>query len=149
MILLLFCIVNKHVIFLSQNVHDNSILRWSNSKFYFERLNAGGVSCLGGHMTRKMWGFIPVVDCSQLLRFWPSQCKPSASVITTHTLRVDSSQRIMSGKSQRARPHGGTRTAVPARTFPNCLHNNAVFFLFPFFFLNAIQRPAAVKSRVF
>ncbi|XP_004082220.1 glycogenin-1 [Oryzias latipes] len=50
-------------------------------------------------MTRKMWGFIPVVDCSQLLRFWPSQCKPSASVITTHTLRVDSSQRIMSDQA--------------------------------------------------
>lgn len=59
-----------------------------------------------------MWGLIPVLDCSQLLRFCPSQCKPSASVFATHALRVDSPQRTMSGKTQRARPHGGTRTSA-------------------------------------
>ncbi|KAM3594211.1 uncharacterized protein V6R79_004285 [Siganus canaliculatus] len=34
-------------------------------------------------MTRKMWALIPVLDCSQLLKLCPSQCKLSICPITT------------------------------------------------------------------
>ncbi|XP_023118277.1 glycogenin-1-like [Amphiprion ocellaris] len=50
-------------------------------------------------MTRKMWGLIPVLDCSQLLRLCPSQCKPYVCPITTPDPRVDSSQRTMSDQA--------------------------------------------------
>ncbi|XP_056248922.1 glycogenin-1a [Seriola aureovittata] len=50
-------------------------------------------------MTRKMWGLIPVLDCSQLLRLCPSQCKPCAFPITTPDPRVDSPQRTMSDQA--------------------------------------------------
>ncbi|KAM7376133.1 hypothetical protein PAMP_005879 [Pampus punctatissimus] len=47
-------------------------------------------------MTRKMWGLIPVLDCSQLLKLCSSQCKPAVCSITTPDPRADSSQRTMS-----------------------------------------------------
>lgn len=66
-----------------------------------ERERKGGVSALGGHMTRKMWDLIPVLDCSQLLKLCPSQCKLLIYPITTSGPRVDSARRNMSGKSRR------------------------------------------------
>ncbi|XP_051252363.1 glycogenin-1a isoform X2 [Dicentrarchus labrax] len=50
-------------------------------------------------MTRKMWGLIPVLDCSQLLKLCPSQCKPFICPITTPGLRLDSTQRTMSDQA--------------------------------------------------
>lgn len=64
-------------------------------------LTQGGVSAVSGHMTRKMWGLIPVLDCSQLLRLCPSQCKPFVCPITTSDPQVDSAHRTMSGKTHR------------------------------------------------
>ncbi|KAM6912367.1 glycogenin-1-like [Xenentodon cancila] len=46
-----------------------------------------------------MWGLIPVLDCSQLLRFCPSQCKPSICSIPTAEPRVDPPQRTMSDQA--------------------------------------------------
>ncbi|XP_012731188.2 glycogenin-1a isoform X1 [Fundulus heteroclitus] len=46
-------------------------------------------------MGRKMWGLIPVFDCSQLLLLCPSQCKPSVLSIPTTDARVASPQRTM------------------------------------------------------
>ncbi|XP_049452316.1 glycogenin-1-like isoform X1 [Epinephelus fuscoguttatus] len=46
-------------------------------------------------MTRKMWGLIPVLDCSQLLRLCPSQCKPSVRPIATPGPLLDSPHHIM------------------------------------------------------
>lgn len=45
-----------------------------------------------------MWGLIPVLDCSQLLRFCPSQCKPFVFPITTPDPWVDPPKHTMSGK---------------------------------------------------
>ncbi|KAK5917222.1 hypothetical protein CgunFtcFv8_012129 [Champsocephalus gunnari] len=45
-------------------------------------------------MTRKMWGLIPVLDCSQLLSLCPSQCKPSIA-----TPKADSPPQIMSDQA--------------------------------------------------
>ncbi|XP_008308730.1 glycogenin-1 [Cynoglossus semilaevis] len=50
-------------------------------------------------MTRKMWGLIPVLDCSQLLRFCPSQCKPHVLRIATPDPRVDSPLCTMSDEA--------------------------------------------------
>ncbi|CAJ1074377.1 glycogenin-1a [Xyrichtys novacula] len=50
-------------------------------------------------MTRKMWGLIPVLDCSQLLKLCPSQCKLSILPITTPAPRADSPQRTMSDQA--------------------------------------------------
>ncbi|XP_026158369.1 glycogenin-1-like isoform X2 [Mastacembelus armatus] len=50
-------------------------------------------------MTRKMWGLIPVLDCSQLLRFCPWQCKPSVCPIATLNPRVDSPHHAMSDQA--------------------------------------------------
>uniref|UniRef100_A0A668V787 glycogenin glucosyltransferase n=2 Tax=Oreochromis aureus TaxID=47969 RepID=A0A668V787_OREAU len=50
-------------------------------------------------MTRKMWGLIPVLDCSQLLRFCPSQCKPFVFPITTPDPWVDPPKRTMSDQA--------------------------------------------------
>ncbi|XP_047197784.1 glycogenin-1 isoform X1 [Hippoglossus stenolepis] len=47
-------------------------------------------------MTRKMWGFIPVLNCSQLLSFCPSQSRPSVVRIATPDPRENSPQRTMS-----------------------------------------------------
>ncbi|XP_032356128.1 glycogenin-1 isoform X1 [Etheostoma spectabile] len=47
-------------------------------------------------MTRKMWGLIPVLDCSQLLSLCPSQCKPSICPIRTPWPRVDAPHHTMS-----------------------------------------------------
>lgn len=70
---------------------------------YLWRLRHRGACQLSsGHMTRKMWDLIPVLDCSQLFRVCPSQCKPSVWPSTTPDLRVDSHQRTMSGKKHRA-----------------------------------------------
>ncbi|XP_069008749.1 glycogenin-1a [Embiotoca jacksoni] len=63
------------------------------------RTNAGGVSPVTSHVTRKMWGLIPVLDCSQLLRLCHSQSKPSLRSITTPDPRVDSPQRTMSDQA--------------------------------------------------
>lgn len=52
-------------------------------------------------MTRKMWDLIPVLDCSQLLKLCPSQCKLLICPITTSGAWVDSARRTMSGKSRR------------------------------------------------
>ncbi|XP_028995040.1 glycogenin-1-like [Betta splendens] len=46
-----------------------------------------------------MWGLIPVLDCSQLLRFCPSQCKPALCSITTSDPRLDSPLRTMSDQA--------------------------------------------------
>nr|XP_046268618.1 glycogenin-1-like [Scatophagus argus] len=50
-------------------------------------------------MTRKMWGLIPVLDCSQLLKLCPSQCKPSVWPITSPAPRADPPQRTMSDQA--------------------------------------------------
>uniref|UniRef100_A0A4W6DZQ3 glycogenin glucosyltransferase n=1 Tax=Lates calcarifer TaxID=8187 RepID=A0A4W6DZQ3_LATCA len=50
-------------------------------------------------MTRKMWGLIPVLDCSQLLRLCPSQCKPSVLPITASDPRADSAHRTMTDQA--------------------------------------------------
>ncbi|GLD47881.1 glycogenin-1-like protein [Lates japonicus] len=42
-----------------------------------------------------MWGLIPVLDCSQLLRLCPSQCKPSVLPIRAPDPRADSPHRTM------------------------------------------------------
>lgn len=73
----------------------------------------GGVSEVCGHMTRKMWDLIPVLDCSQLLKLCPSQCKPSACPITTPGKRTDSSRRTMSGRTHRGPPIPAAVTLIP------------------------------------
>ncbi|TMS21049.1 Glycogenin-1 [Larimichthys crocea] len=50
-------------------------------------------------MTRKMWGLIPVLNCSQLLKLCAPQCKPSVCPITTPALRADSPLRTMSDQA--------------------------------------------------
>ncbi|KAA8581976.1 hypothetical protein FQN60_008716, partial [Etheostoma spectabile] len=50
-------------------------------------------------MTRKMWGLIPVLDCSQLLSLCPSQCKPSICPIRTPWPRVDAPHHTMSDQA--------------------------------------------------
>ncbi|XP_034051469.1 glycogenin-1-like isoform X2 [Thalassophryne amazonica] len=50
-------------------------------------------------MTRKMWGLIPVLDCSQLMSFCPSQCKPSICPSTTPGLQPDSPQHTMTDEA--------------------------------------------------
>ncbi|CAB1433195.1 unnamed protein product [Pleuronectes platessa] len=50
-------------------------------------------------MTRKMWGFIPVLNCSQLLSFCPPQSRPSVIRIATPDLRENSLQRTMSDQA--------------------------------------------------
>ncbi|KAM9340816.1 glycogenin-1-like isoform 2-T2 [Symphorus nematophorus] len=50
-------------------------------------------------MTRKMWGLIPVLDCSQLLKLCPSQCKPFICPITTPAAPADSPHRTMSDQA--------------------------------------------------
>ncbi|KAL7380074.1 hypothetical protein ABVT39_011235 [Epinephelus coioides] len=50
-------------------------------------------------MTRKMWGLIPVLDCSQLLRLCPSQCKPSVRPIATPGPLLDSPHHIMTDEA--------------------------------------------------
>lgn len=65
----------------------------SSSTLHVLFLRTGGVSTVTGHMTRKMWGLIPVLDCSQLLSLCPSQYKPSIA-----TPKADSPPQIMSGK---------------------------------------------------
>ncbi|XP_041828562.1 glycogenin-1a [Melanotaenia boesemani] len=42
-----------------------------NKVLYQETANARGVSAVSGHVTRKMWALITVLDCSQLLRLLP------------------------------------------------------------------------------
>lgn len=64
--------------------------------------NAGGVADVSGHMGRKMWGLIPVFDCSELLLLCPSHCKPAVRPIPTTDSPVDSPRRTMSGKTRRA-----------------------------------------------
>lgn len=55
-----------------------------------------------GHMTRKMWDLIiPVLDCSQLLKLCPSQCKPAACPTATPGPCTDGPPRIMAGKTRR------------------------------------------------
>ncbi|XP_049918174.1 glycogenin-1-like isoform X2 [Epinephelus moara] len=46
-----------------------------------------------------MWGLIPVLDCSQLLRLCPSQCKPSVRPITTPGPLLDSPHHIMTDEA--------------------------------------------------
>ncbi|XP_074517617.1 glycogenin-1a [Sebastes fasciatus] len=50
-------------------------------------------------MTRKMWGLIPVLDCSQLLSLCPPQCKPSVRLITTLAPLQDSPHHTMSDQA--------------------------------------------------
>ncbi|XP_058471857.1 glycogenin-1-like [Solea solea] len=50
-------------------------------------------------MIRKMWGLIPVLDCSQLLRFCPSQCKTSLVSFTTPDPRADPRHCTMSDQA--------------------------------------------------
>ncbi|XP_056915540.1 glycogenin-1-like [Takifugu flavidus] len=50
-------------------------------------------------MTRKMWDLIPVLDCSQLLKLCPSQCKLLICPITTSGAWVDSARRTMSDEA--------------------------------------------------
>ena len=52
-------------------------------------------------MTRKMWGLIPVLDCSQLLKLCPSQYKPSVCPITTPAAQEDPPHHTMTGKKHR------------------------------------------------
>lgn len=70
----------------------------------------GGVSGVSvGHVTRKMWGLIPVLNCSQLLSLCPSQCKPSRIIRTrTPQARLDAPRSTMSGKNR-------GESAVPRR----------------------------------
>ena len=87
-----------------------------------ERERMGGVSAVSGHMTRKMWGLIPVLDCSQLLKLCPSQCKPYICPITTPATRLSSPHGTMAGKAPRRLrrhsqpPHWYRNTAAPDRT---------------------------------
>ncbi|XP_049452317.1 glycogenin-1-like isoform X2 [Epinephelus fuscoguttatus] len=46
-----------------------------------------------------MWGLIPVLDCSQLLRLCPSQCKPSVRPIATPGPLLDSPHHIMTDEA--------------------------------------------------
>lgn len=67
-----------------------------------ERAEAGGVPAASGHMTRKMWDLIiPVLDCSQLLKLCPTQCKPAACPTATPGPCTDGPPRIMAGKTRR------------------------------------------------
>ncbi|XP_038585577.1 glycogenin-1-like isoform X2 [Micropterus salmoides] len=50
-------------------------------------------------MTRKMWGLIPVLNCSQLLKLYPWQCTPSICPITTQAPPADSPHRTMSDQA--------------------------------------------------
>ncbi|XP_030247918.1 glycogenin-1a [Sparus aurata] len=50
-------------------------------------------------MTRKMWGLIPVLDCSQLLKLCPSQCKPYICPITTPATRLSSPHGTMADEA--------------------------------------------------
>lgn len=74
-----------------------------------------------------MWGLIPVLDCSQLLRFCPSQCKPFVFPITTPDPWVDTPKRTMSGKrltdSLRRYTDIGTRShrTGPELSCTNCM----------------------------
>lgn len=88
--------------------------------YFTERERRGGVSAVSGHMTRKMWDLIPALDCSQLLKLCPSQCKLLICPITTSGAWVDSARRTMSGKSRRCseRPLPDTETR-PLRNGPN------------------------------
>ncbi|TNN78294.1 Glycogenin-1 [Liparis tanakae] len=61
--------------------------------------HAGGVSAVTDHVTRKMWGLIPVLDCSQLLSSCTAQCKPSVCPITTSAAREDSTHHTMSDQA--------------------------------------------------
>lgn len=97
--------------------------RWFQYNFYTTQTRTqGGVSAVSSHMTRKMWGLIPVLDCSQLLKLCPLQCKPSVCPITTPAAREDPPHHTMSGKKHRGsadthsrRTDTGTR---PLRTGP-------------------------------
>lgn len=55
-----------------------------------------------GHMTRKMWDLIiPVLDCSQLLKLCPSQCKqPAACPTASPWPRTDGPQHTMAGETR-------------------------------------------------
>ncbi|TKS86880.1 Glycogenin-1 [Collichthys lucidus] len=46
-----------------------------------------------------MWGLIPVLKCSQLLKLCAPQCKPSVCATTTPALRADSPLRTMSDQA--------------------------------------------------
>lgn len=61
-----------------------------------------------------MWDLIPVLDCSQLLKLCPSQCKLLICPTTTSGAWVDSARRTMSGKSRRCseRPPRHRNTAA-------------------------------------
>lgn len=61
-------------------------------------MHEGGVAAVSGHMSRKMWGLIPVFDCTQLLLLCPSQCKPSVRDIPTTDSTVDPPQSTMAGE---------------------------------------------------
>ncbi|XP_038156611.1 glycogenin-1-like isoform X2 [Cyprinodon tularosa] len=50
-------------------------------------------------MGRKMWGLIPVFDCSQLLLLCPTHFKPPVLPIPTTDAQVDSAQRDMSDQA--------------------------------------------------
>lgn len=84
-----------------------------------ERAEAGGVPAASGHMTRKMWDLIiPVLDCSQLLRLCPSQCKPAACPTATPGPCTDAPPRAMAGKARRS--FGDSRSeATRTRPFRN------------------------------
>lgn len=85
------------------------------------RAEAGGVPAASGHMTRKMWDFIiPVLDCSQLLKLCPSQCKPAACPTVTPGLCTDGPPRTMAGKTRRSFANTRNRsTATGTRPFRN------------------------------
>ncbi|XP_056281701.1 glycogenin-1a isoform X2 [Pseudoliparis swirei] len=61
--------------------------------------HAGGVSAVTDHVTRKMWGLIPELDCFQLLSSCAEQCKPSVCPITTPAAREDSTHHTMSDQA--------------------------------------------------
>lgn len=123
----------------SENVKCNLIIYYIMSTLVKndEGVCEGGVSADCDHMTRKMWDLIPVLDCSQLLKLCPSQCKPSACPITTPGPRTDSPRRTMSGRTHRGPPtpasvtmipeHGRFGSRQPLRKLPSS-QKNAILF---------------------
>lgn len=115
-------------------------------------VEAGGVSAVSGHMTRKMWDLIPVLDCSQLLKLCPSQCKPSVCLTATPGPRSDRPQRAMAGK-QRAGTSADIRGGLtptgtrPLRNQDRCCAKTAISSLNTAKFVLTLQNtPGATRA---
>ncbi|KAF0044049.1 hypothetical protein F2P81_003207 [Scophthalmus maximus] len=76
-----------------------------------------------------MWSLIPVLNCAQLLRLCPSQCKPPVVRITTGDPRADSppQRSTMSGEYHRGplRQHSHSRHTDTGTPTPEHSHRGA------------------------